>query len=247
LEKAAELIEKELILLGATAIEDKLQIGVPDTIFNLAKAEMKIWVLTGDKQETAINIGTLTSVSRSLTLRELTCSITGFACSLLTSTMTILIVNANDDEETGLQLRHALTQKETGQGDFGLVIDGLSLGFALESHRDILLQLSTSCRAVICCRVSPLQKAQVVAMVKDGLHKVTLAIGDGANDVSMIQQAHIGVGISGQEGMQAVMSADYAIGQFRYPLRIPNHYYQCSLTSVYVSSAIASYPRKMVL
>ncbi len=69
------------------------------------------------------------------------------------------------------------------------------------------------CEGVICCRVSPLQKALVVKLVKDGVGAMTLAIGDGANDVSMIQAADVGVGISGEEGLQAVNSSDYAIAQ----------------------------------
>lgn len=76
------------------------------------------------------------------------------------------------------------------------------------------------CEAVICCRVSPLQKALVVRMIKDGLAATTLAIGDGANDVSMIQAADVGVGIIGEEGLQAVNSSDYAIAQVRFPVII---------------------------
>ncbi|ONM06536.1 Phospholipid-transporting ATPase 3 [Zea mays] len=79
-----------------------------------------------------------------------------------------------------------------------------------------LLGLSLSCHSVICCRVSPLQKAQVTSLVRKGAEKITLSIGDGANDVSMIQAAHVGIGISGQEGMQAVMASDFAIAQFRF-------------------------------
>ncbi|KAM6391649.1 putative phospholipid-transporting ATPase IM [Rhynochetos jubatus] len=76
------------------------------------------------------------------------------------------------------------------------------------------------CKVVICCRVTPLQKAQVVELVKKYKKAVTLAIGDGANDVSMIKTAHIGVGISGQEGMQAVLSSDFSFAQFRYLQRL---------------------------
>ncbi|MCH89296.1 phospholipid-transporting ATPase 3-like, partial [Trifolium medium] len=98
-----------------------------------------------------------------------------------------------------------------------LVIDGKCLMYALDpSLRVMLLNLSLNCHAVVCCRVSPLQKAQVTSMVKKGAKKITLSIGDGANDVSMIQAAHVGVGISGMEGMQAVMASDFAIAQFRY-------------------------------
>lgn len=74
--------------------------------------------------------------------------------------------------------------------------------------------------SVICCRVSPKQKADVVGLAKKQKKYITLAIGDGANDVSMIMEAHIGVGIRGKEGTQAVRSADYAISQFRFLERI---------------------------
>lgn len=101
--------------------------------------------------------------------------------------------------------------------DLALVIDGRCLMHALDPKlRGTLLQLSMLCKAVVCCRVSPLQKAQVTNLIKDEAKKITLSIGDGANDVSMIQAAHIGVGISGMEGMQAVMASDFAIAQFRF-------------------------------
>ncbi|EPS29422.1 hypothetical protein PDE_04371 [Penicillium oxalicum 114-2] len=154
LDKAAELIEKDFYLLGATAIEDRLQDGVPDTIHTLQTAGIKIWVLTGDRQETAINIG--------------------MSCKLISEDMTLLIINEENAEATLM------------------------------------------CKAVVCCRVSPLQKALVVKLVKRHLKSLLLAIGDGANDVSMIQAAHVGVGISGMEGLQAARSADVAIAQFRF-------------------------------
>nr|DBA32644.1 TPA: hypothetical protein GDO54_000421 [Pyxicephalus adspersus] len=145
LEECYELIEKNLLLLGATAIEDQLQGGVPETIATLMKAEIKIWVLTGDKQETAVNIG--------------------YSCRLVSQTMSLIIVN--------------------------------------EDSLDVSL-------------VSPLQKSEIVDMVKKHVNAITLAIGDGANDVGMIQTAHVGVGISGNEGMQATNNSDYAIAQFCY-------------------------------
>jgi len=98
-----------------------------------------------------------------------------------------------------------------------LVIDGKSLGYALEPDMELMfLELATLCRAVICCRVSPLQKALIVKLVKKYTNSILLAIGDGANDVGMIQAAHVGVGISGVEGLQAARSSDFAIAQFRY-------------------------------
>lgn len=114
--------------------------------------------------------------------------------------------------------------EDNGQrpGGYGLVIDGASLRHAFEEPytKDLLLELATRCRAVVCCRTSPLQKALIVRLVKDGLGSMCLAIGDGANDVSMIQAADIGVGVAGEEGLQAVNSSDYAMGQFRFLKRL---------------------------
>lgn len=199
LDKAAELIEKDMYLLGATAIEDKLQEGVPETIYTLQNAGIKIWVLTGDRQETAINIG--------------------MSCKLLSEEMSLLTINKSNYEETQVCIDEYLDQIRGSQDPevLGLVIDGKSLGFALDKRLEKrFLNLAVQCKAVICCRVSPLQKALVVKLVKRHKKALLLAIGDGANDVSMIQAAHVGVGISGMEGMQAAQSADVAIGQFRY-------------------------------
>lgn len=101
------------------------------------------------------------------------------------------------------------------------MINGHSLVHCLASElEDKFLEIALQCKAVICCRVTPLQKALVVDLIKRSKHAVTLAIGDGANDVSMIKTAHIGVGISGKEGMQAVLASDYSIAQFRYLERL---------------------------
>jgi phospholipid-transporting ATPase len=204
LDKAAELIEHDFFLLGATAIEDRLQDGVPETIHTLQNAGIKVWVLTGDRQETAINIG--------------------MSCKLLSEDMMLLIVNETTPEATRDNIQKKLDAIRT-QGDgtietetLALVIDGKSLTYALERDLDrLFLDLAVMCKAVICCRVSPLQKALVVKLVKKyQKQSILLAIGDGANDVSMIQAAHIGVGISGVEGLQAARSADVSIAQFRY-------------------------------
>uniref|UniRef100_A0A8D2JHA8 Phospholipid-transporting ATPase n=1 Tax=Varanus komodoensis TaxID=61221 RepID=A0A8D2JHA8_VARKO len=120
--------------------------------------------------------------------------------------------------------RAALTQHCANLGDslgkendIALIIDGQTLKYALSFEvRQSFLDLALSCKAVICCRVSPLQKSEIVDMVKKHVNAITLAIGDGANDVGMIQTAHVGVGISGNEGMQATNSSDYAIAQFSY-------------------------------
>ncbi|XP_005729387.1 phospholipid-transporting ATPase ID-like [Pundamilia nyererei] len=230
LDELYEEIEKDMMLLGATAVEDKLQDGVPQTIEQLAKADIKIWVLTGDKQETAENIG--------------------YSCNMLREEMKdVFFVSANTAEGVKEELLNArrkmcpkaaeepsvttsrgglfwvekmeTVQDEKVDGEYGLIINGHSLAFALEKNLRLeLLRTACMCQTVICCRVTPLQKAQVVQLVKKYKQAVTLAIGDGANDVSMIKAAHIGVGISGQEGMQAVLSSDFSFAQFRYLQRL---------------------------
>lgn len=109
-----------------------------------------------------------------------------------------------------------------GEGNgFAVVVNGHSLVHCLTPElEERFLDVASNCKAVIACRVTPLQKAQVVELIKRTKNAVTLAIGDGANDVSMIRSAHVGVGISGQEGMQAVLASDYSIAQFRYLERL---------------------------
>ncbi|KAM9734402.1 LOW QUALITY PROTEIN: phospholipid-transporting ATPase IC [Menidia menidia] len=246
LDRAYEKIESNLMLIGATAIEDKLQDGVPETIAKLAKADIKIWVLTGDKKETAENIG--------------------YSCSLLTDDMTI---HYGEDVNDKLRIRQANRRNEppssrkkkpaepffSGSGKNALIITGGWLNEILyekkkkrrrlrlrrlgkrpqpttpqdgqpmddwekEMRQTDFVDMACECESVICCRVTPKQKANVVSLVKKCKKAITLSIGDGANDVNMIKTADIGVGISGQEGMQAVMSSDYAFAQFRYLERL---------------------------
>ncbi|KTW27924.1 uncharacterized protein T551_02891 [Pneumocystis jirovecii RU7] len=201
LDKVSELIEKELFLLGATAIEDKLQDGVPETIHTLQLAGIKVWVLTGDHKETAINVG--------------------ISCKLITEDMNIIIINGETKKKISdyitKKLKYVKNKTKIETETLALIIDGYSLAYALE--KDIekkFINLAVLCRTVICCRASPLQKALVVTLIKKHLKATLLAIGDGSNDISMIQAANVGIGISGTEGLQAARSADIAIGQFRY-------------------------------
>ncbi|RIA85722.1 hypothetical protein C1645_361307 [Glomus cerebriforme] len=198
LEEVAELIERDLEITGATAIEDKLQNGVPEAIDKLRKAGIKIWMLTGDKRETAINIG--------------------YSCSLIKEYSTTIIVDSNFDLKKSL--RNSLKNIHKGKSNHAVtIIDGDTLIIIEQDPElmDLFMDLSILCEAVICCRVSPCQKALVVRKVREKItNAVTLAIGDGANDIAMIQEAHVGIGIMGREGLQAARTSDYSIAQFRF-------------------------------
>ncbi|XP_039421895.1 phospholipid-transporting ATPase IK [Corvus cornix cornix] len=244
LDRLYEEMEQNLQLLGATAIEDKLQDGVPETIQLLKLGNIKVWVLTGDKQETAVNIG--------------------YACRLLTDDMEIL-----EEKEVSeiLQVYWESNNNLSGSGDApcsrrlsqqrpeapchqrAIIVSGdfldkiLHTGEVLKEEKGwpwrwlccdraeasqdrgglvekAFVELATSCQAMICCRVTPKQKALMVQLVKKHKKAVTLAIGDGANDVNMIKTADIGVGISGLEGLQAVQCSDYALAQFSFLQRL---------------------------
>jgi phospholipid-translocating ATPase len=130
------------------------------------------------------------------------------------------VSRASVEEQIASALRQ-IAQDADSDASHALIIDGKSLMYALEDGmKKQLLDLAVQCASVICCRVSPKQKAQITKLVKEGTGKTTLGIGDGANDVGMIQEADIGVGISGVEGMQAVMASDFSISQFRFLERL---------------------------
>ncbi|GAB0196073.1 phospholipid-transporting ATPase VB [Grus japonensis] len=209
--ETAQHLETKLTLLGATGIEDRLQDGVPDTIAALREAGIQIWVLTGDKQETAVNIA--------------------YSCKLLKQRDTVFTINTENKETCESLLNLTLEEvrknyevenprrkffgiiptsfstSEAPSPNFGLVIDGRTLNVIFQGGlEEKFLALTKHCRAVLCCRSTPLQKSMVVKLVRRQLKVMTLSIGDGANDVSMIQAADVGIGISGQEGMQSYVN-----------------------------------------
>ncbi|XP_006872752.1 PREDICTED: probable phospholipid-transporting ATPase VD [Chrysochloris asiatica] len=207
-------------ILGATGIEDRLQEGVPETIEALQKAGIKIWMLTGDKQETAVNIAYACKLLEPDDKLFVLNTQSKDACEMLMSTILKELQKNICASPEQVLLNEDLCQPPVPQDlgfRVGLVITGKTLEFALqESLQKQFLELTAQCQTVVCCRATPLQKSEVVKLVRSHLHVMTLAIGDGANDVSMIQVADIGIGVSGQEGMQAVMASDFAISQFRH-------------------------------
>ncbi|CAK9268520.1 unnamed protein product [Sphagnum jensenii] len=202
--EVCQLLEKNLELLGATAIEDKLQEGVPETISTLRNAGINFWMLTGDKHSTAVQIA--------------------LACNFILPEPEgqLLQVQGRSSNEVRISLERVLrTLRITGteHKDVAFVIDGLALELALKYHYEAFTELAMLSKTALCCRVTPFQKAQLVELVKSCDYR-TLAIGDGGNDVKMIQEAHVGVGISGREGLQAARAADFCLGKFRFLKRL---------------------------
>ena len=226
---AGAALEKGMTVVGVTAIEDRLQDEVPEVIADLAKAGIIVWMLTGDKLETAVNIG--------------------YSCNLLVPNMNIIMISGVDKFEDfasllkkeydllllsgAEQTNRSSSSSETSPPSSpllrstALVLDGPSFSFfnkADEEQCHQLLVIGRHCRSVIACRLTPLQKRELVALVKNDKKArpaaTTLSIGDGANDVSMILEANVGVGIFGKEGRQAANNADFAIGEFKFLRRL---------------------------
>ncbi|KAH7285550.1 hypothetical protein KP509_33G033100 [Ceratopteris richardii] len=194
--EVCDQLERDLELLGVVAIEDKLQDGVPEAITTLRRAGINFWMLTGDKLTTAVQIG--------------------LSCNLLLPEPEgqALYVQGKTEEDVANSLERVLrTMRMTNTEikDVTFVIDGWALEFALKNHYDSFVELAMLAKTAICCRVTPTQKAQLVKLLKDCDYR-TLSIGDGGNDVKMIQEAHVGVGISGHEGQQAARAADFSFG-----------------------------------
>lgn len=151
-----EEIETGLDLVGATAIEDKLQDEVGITIENLKKAGVKVWVLTGDKMETAINIA--------------------YSCSLLSNAYQQFILDESEPKAIGEKLVTFLQdiqvhRKTDPNTRFALVVTGDTLIHAIkEPLSKEVLKVAHNCEAVLCCRVSPKQKQEVVMLVRKEVH-----------------------------------------------------------------------------
>ncbi|CAK7202074.1 drs2 neo1 protein [Sporothrix eucalyptigena] len=279
IEAAAEMIEQNLQLIGASAIEDKLQVGVPETMDTLRRANIKIWMLTGDKRETAINIAHAARLCRpSSAVYVLDASKGDLAGQLLhvaeslglpeADIMTAMITAGQQAPKTTMGRFRKIMRKlwkspfSSGQalpspqqrqrGHSVVVIDGHTLG-VIEAEKkrrkkeakqpaaasslplhgspgdpdldSLFYSIIPSVDSVICCRASPAQKALLVRSIRHGPLKknhpgLTLAIGDGANDLAMLAEAHVGIGVSGKEGLQAARVADYSIAQFRFLARL---------------------------
>ena len=276
IERLYDIIEKNLTLLGGTAVEDKLQDNVPETIKELRAARIKIWVLTGDKLDTAKSIGK--------------------SCNLISNEQKTFVMKMQKDEEDSikkeafqeifkffeefqafisalakkynLELRYynkkgrttsiksnnyyqneIIKEINNSQSEmsnsmssksvidscidfevfqslreknilepFNIIIEAPILNglFNDEEQTENFFRIAYYANAVICCRVSPSQKSQIIQRMKEfDSNAVTMAVGDGGNDVAMIMEANVGIGIVGEEGNSAVQASDFSIGEFQ--------------------------------
>ena len=201
--KLYEEIENDIILIGATAIEDELQYKADETINKFINIGIKICMLTGDKLETSKNIAT--------------------SCKLITPDMELIhveynkIIDYNPTKNLKIYL-NSLKMKidDNNNKKYCLLINGDTLVNILASEETIKVfsELFVKCNSIICSRVDPKQKAKMVNIIKSTNSGVCLAIGDGANDIGMITEANVGIGIHGIEGSEAARVSDYSINQF---------------------------------
>ena len=219
LAEAAAEIETGMQLVGVTAIEDKLQEEVPEVIAELAKAGIVVWMLTGDKEETAISIGRSCNLLKHDTKTHFISRLENKELYHARLKYVYDDIMSHRDPDTGLYMDNGTPV------EIAIVMDGPSYRHFDDknlNHRAWLLAIGKQCRSVIACRLTPVQKQMLVRLVKkDTVPKATtLAIGDGANDVSMIREGNVGIGIFGKEGRQAANNADFAIGQFKFLRRL---------------------------
>ena len=212
-------MERDFDMLGVTAVEDKIQFGVPETVQMLLDGGIRIWMLTGDCVETAVNIASICRlIEQHSQIYYLTCEEGSAREHDSSSALELQERLRYIQEEILNELRHA----HGGGFHYSLVLNGPALYAILQAPDTLLHKLfvTVACNScsVIACRLSPAQKAALVELIKKDVpgNPLTLAVGDGGNDVSMIQKAHVGVGIAGAEGREAVNAADFAIGQFRF-------------------------------
>ena len=189
-------LERDLELLGVTGVEDKLQKDVKSSLELLRNAGIKIWMLTGDKVETARCV----AVSAKLVSRT-------------QYIHTITNLSASSGSSAAVEALSVIRSKPDSTA---LLIDGGSLSYFLTYSRHDFISLAILLPAVIACRCSPTQKAEIATLIRQYTRKRVLCIGDGGNDVSMIQAADVGVGIVGKEGRQASLAADFSITNFHH-------------------------------
>ena len=204
--KVISKLENNMEFLCVTGVEDLLQDEVANTIDNLRNAGMKVWMLTGDKVETAtcisISAGLKSKNQKIFTIRHDDLSNYG---------------EKNNEEEKLNKLKSLFSEynAKIKTDPHLFIIDGDSLDIALRHCEADFFNTAMQALSVVCCRCSPTQKRIIVKTIKKYTDARTAAVGDGGNDVAMIQEADVGIGVVGKEGLQASLAADYSIKQFK--------------------------------
>lgn len=236
-------MECDMELIGITANEDKLQENVRETVQDLHEAGVKMWMLTGDKIETAEQIGLSCSLfnanDRIIRIVDDPINGVGWEEKLMSFPTTGHSRTPERNQValspyTLLAIGKYIMQKVMFYGTSKIPFDPLETDQSSSSARTALvvhggpvlqkiltterlacrfMEISNECQSVICARTTPSQKAAVTNFVRTQGH-MTLSIGDGGNDVAMLQAAHVGVGIAGKEGQQAARAADFSIQKF---------------------------------
>jgi phospholipid-translocating ATPase len=188
--------------LCVTGVEDLLQDEVAITIDNLRNAGMKVWMLTGDKVETA----TCISISAGIKSKNQ---------SIFTIRNDEFSHESEEDDIRELRKKLEDYRKKISIDPHIFIIDGDSLDLALNNCEEDFFTTTMNAPSVVCCRCSPTQKRKIVKTIKNYTTARTAAVGDGGNDVAMIQEADVGIGIVGKEGLQASLAADYSIKEFK--------------------------------
>ena len=217
-----DALERDLRLLGCTAVEDRLQTGVPAAVAALLRAGVQVWMITGDKRETAVNIARACRlVSRDALLTVLGSDITEENCDeRLQEALNEVSSGCHQEQEQGEHQEQAHQDRAlvlTGSAATHIMgsTNGAEHEAKLKARASAFMQVASRVDSVVCCETTPRQKAEIVQCVRGATGAVCVAVGDGANDVTMIQTADVGVGVYGREGTQAARSADYAVQQFR--------------------------------
>ena len=198
-------LENNMDFLCVTGVEDLLQDDVATTIDNLRNAGMKVWMLTGDKVETA------TCISISAGLKAKTHKIYTIKNDEIKSEAK----NEEKPPENVLLSKFEEYKRKINIDPHLFIIDGDTLDLALKNCEKDFFETAMLAPSVVCCRCSPTQKRIIVKTIKKYTDARTAAVGDGGNDVAMIQEADVGIGIVGKEGLQASLAADYSIMEFR--------------------------------
>ena len=196
-------IENNFNILGSTAIEDQLQDEVANIIDSFISIGIKVWMLTGDKYVTAKNVA--------------------YSCKLFQNKINVFLIGEHK-EKKDLKKRlkdiynKSCFENKNNNDKFGLIIGGSELEQIFLDHKLLTLfsKICTKCTSAILCRASPKQKAKLVKLIKKIDGAITMAIGDGANDVGMITESNVGIGIQGYEGTQAARASDFSINQFSH-------------------------------